>query len=142
MMLKPADSSNRSQLHGEREAIRLAKEFDADALLIDEPDGREAARAQGLRVIGTLRVLYDAAEAGLYDLEQVSTRSSKQECAQAPATQVQRVPLYTSDPGDLTHAHGVMLSLAPPVYSRRIIDSLDCCEAPMPREGKGILVYV
>ena len=48
---------------GEREAIHLAKELRADALIIDEPDGREAAQRQGLRVIGTLRVLYDAAEA-------------------------------------------------------------------------------
>jgi len=56
---------------GEREAISLAQELNADALIIDEPEGREAARAQGLRVIGTLRVLYDAAEAGLCDLEQV-----------------------------------------------------------------------
>jgi predicted nucleic acid-binding protein len=55
---------------GEREAISLAKELQADALIIDEPDGREAAKRQGLRVIGTLRVLYDAAEAGLCELEQ------------------------------------------------------------------------
>ena len=55
---------------GEREAISLAKEIQADALIIDEPDGREAAKRQGLRVIGTLRVLYDAAEAGLCELEQ------------------------------------------------------------------------
>jgi predicted nucleic acid-binding protein len=55
---------------GEREAISLAKEIRADALIIDEPDGREAAKRQGLRVIGTLRVLYDAAEAGLCELEQ------------------------------------------------------------------------
>ena len=55
---------------GEREAIRLATELEADALIIDEPEGREAARHQGIRVIGTLRVLYDAAEAGLCDLAQ------------------------------------------------------------------------
>jgi predicted nucleic acid-binding protein len=55
---------------GEREAISLAKEIQADALIIDEPDGREAAKRQGLRVIGTLRFLYDAAEAGLCELEQ------------------------------------------------------------------------
>jgi predicted nucleic acid-binding protein len=55
---------------GEREAISLAKEIQADALIIDEPDGRDAAKRQGLRVIGTLRVLYDAAEAGLCELEQ------------------------------------------------------------------------
>ena len=59
---------------GEREAIRLAPELEADALIIDEPEGREAARRQGLRVIGTLRVLYDAAEAGLCNLEQAYER--------------------------------------------------------------------
>jgi predicted nucleic acid-binding protein len=59
---------------GEREAIGLAKELEADALIIDEADGREVARAQGLRVIGTLRVLYDAAEAGFCDLEQAFAR--------------------------------------------------------------------
>src|SRR6266545_3488964 len=59
---------------GEREAISLAKEIRADALIIDEPDGREAAKRQGLRVIGTLRVLYDAAEAGLCNLEQAYER--------------------------------------------------------------------
>jgi predicted nucleic acid-binding protein len=59
---------------GEREAILLAKELRAEALIIDETDGREAARAQGLRVIGTLRVLYDAAEAELCDLDEVYRR--------------------------------------------------------------------
>jgi predicted nucleic acid-binding protein len=59
---------------GEREAIGLAKELDADALIIDEPEGREAARAPGLGGIGTLRVLYEAAESGLCDLEQVYDR--------------------------------------------------------------------
>jgi predicted nucleic acid-binding protein len=59
---------------GEREAISLARELQADALIIDEPDGREAAQRQGLRVIGTLRVLYDAAEAGLCELEQAYDR--------------------------------------------------------------------
>jgi predicted nucleic acid-binding protein len=54
---------------GEREAIHLAKELRADALIIDEPDGCEEEKRQGLRVIGTLRVLYDTAEAGRCDLE-------------------------------------------------------------------------
>jgi predicted nucleic acid-binding protein len=59
---------------GEREAILLATTLAADALIIDEPAGREAAQRQGIRVIGTLRVLYDAAEAGLCDLAQVYER--------------------------------------------------------------------
>ena len=52
---------------GEREAILLAEEIAADALLIDDLAGREAALDRGLGVIGTLGVLKRAAEKGLVD---------------------------------------------------------------------------
>jgi predicted nucleic acid-binding protein len=55
---------------GKREAMSLAQELQADALIIDEPDGREASKRLGLRMIATLRGLYDAAEAGLCELGQ------------------------------------------------------------------------
>src|SRR4051794_7483469 len=42
---------------GEVEAILLARQLRADALLMDELDGRAAARKVGLTVIGTLGVL-------------------------------------------------------------------------------------
>jgi predicted nucleic acid-binding protein len=42
---------------GESEAIILAKELDADLVLIDERSAARKARALGLRVIGTLGVL-------------------------------------------------------------------------------------
>jgi predicted nucleic acid-binding protein len=41
---------------GEREAICLAEELHAAALLIDEKKGRAAARQRGLSVVGTLGV--------------------------------------------------------------------------------------
>ena len=47
---------------GEREAIALALEIRADALLMDDREGREEARRLGLDVLGTLRVLAGAAE--------------------------------------------------------------------------------
>jgi predicted nucleic acid-binding protein len=53
---------------GEREAIALAEALRADALIMDDRAGRREAERRGLRVIGTLRVLYDAAEAGLLNL--------------------------------------------------------------------------
>lgn len=49
---------------GEAEAIALAIELRADALLIDESDGRATATRMGLAVIGTLAVLRDAKERG------------------------------------------------------------------------------
>jgi len=51
---------------GEREALALAETLRADALIIDEKMGRREAERRKLRVIGTIRVLDDAAEAGLW----------------------------------------------------------------------------
>lgn len=53
---------------GERQAIALAEELSADALLIDDRDGRREAEKRNLAVLGTLRVLADAAEHGCADL--------------------------------------------------------------------------
>ena len=53
---------------GEREAIALASELSADALLMDDRDGRREAEKRNLAVLGTLRVLADAAEHGLLNL--------------------------------------------------------------------------
>lgn len=53
---------------GEREAIALAEALHADALIIDEKLGRREAERRNLRVIGTVRVLDDGAEAGLVNL--------------------------------------------------------------------------
>jgi predicted nucleic acid-binding protein len=50
---------------GEAEAIALATEVQADALLIDEQAGRKEALRRGLRVAGTLSVLDEADRAGL-----------------------------------------------------------------------------
>ncbi len=58
---------------GEQAAISLAREMHADALLIDDLDGRRAAAQRGLVVIGTLGVLERAAERALVDLEHVVT---------------------------------------------------------------------
>jgi predicted nucleic acid-binding protein len=53
---------------GEREAIALAAELSADALLVDDRDARQQADKLGIPVLGTLRVLADAAEHGFGDL--------------------------------------------------------------------------
>jgi predicted nucleic acid-binding protein len=53
---------------GEREAIALTEELNADALIIDERAGREEAKRRGIFVIGTLGILNSAAEKDLLDL--------------------------------------------------------------------------
>lgn len=53
---------------GEREAMSLAAELSADALLMDDRDRRREAGRRSLAVRGTLRVLADGAEHGLLNL--------------------------------------------------------------------------
>jgi predicted nucleic acid-binding protein len=53
---------------GECEAIALALELEADLLILDDRDARIEASRRKLVVIGTLRVLEDAAQLGLIDL--------------------------------------------------------------------------
>jgi predicted nucleic acid-binding protein len=50
---------------GEAEAIVLAKELNAETLIIDERTGYLIAKEQGLHVIGTLTVLLMAKEQGV-----------------------------------------------------------------------------
>jgi predicted nucleic acid-binding protein len=59
---------------GEREAIALALNRDADMLLMDDREGVEKARCLGLTVTGTLGVLQRAAERRLLDLPEVIMR--------------------------------------------------------------------
>lgn len=59
---------------GEREAIALAEELGADALLLDDRPARYEAERRHLIVLGTLRVLADAAQHGLANLRLALTR--------------------------------------------------------------------
>jgi len=53
---------------GELEAICLAREIQADAVLMDDRAGRNAALRCGLAVVGTLGLLEQASRRGLLDL--------------------------------------------------------------------------
>ncbi len=56
---------------GEREAIALAEELQADQLLLDDADARREAARPNLPFIGTLGVLREAARRELLDLRVV-----------------------------------------------------------------------
>lgn len=62
---------------GESEAISLALEIGAEAILIDEKRGRRIAGQYGIRTLGTLTVLELAAEANLVDLR-IATNALRQ----------------------------------------------------------------
>lgn len=53
---------------GEREAISLAQEINAVAVLMDDRAGRGAAMQCGLAVVGTIGLLEQAAARGMLDL--------------------------------------------------------------------------
>lgn len=67
-----------TEIHdGEHEAIALALELKADALLIDDRDGRREAKRAGLFIIPTLAALELAAKKDLIDLPEMIERLSK-----------------------------------------------------------------
>jgi predicted nucleic acid-binding protein len=71
----PRSISSESSLDlGEREAIALAIELGAERVLMDELQGRRAALAAGLKVAGTLAVILDGAQVGLFDGETAITK--------------------------------------------------------------------
>ena len=71
MQVRHLDVSLAAELgDGEREAISLALEVQADVLLIDERAGRREAQARHIEVAGTLAVLLQASLRGYFDLPQ------------------------------------------------------------------------
>ena len=59
---------------GEREALSLARELQADLVLLDDLEAREEAERHALAVMGTLRALELAAERGLLDFPAAITK--------------------------------------------------------------------
>lgn len=65
--IRPELTGNHRLHQGEMDAISLALELNADALLIDERAGRDAAAALGLKSIGILGILLQAKVEGLVE---------------------------------------------------------------------------
>jgi predicted nucleic acid-binding protein len=59
---------------GERAAIEIALKEGADAVLMDEIAGRQAARDAGLIAVGTIGILAEAARNGWIDYDAAVTR--------------------------------------------------------------------
>lgn len=55
---------------GERQALALAKEINAELVLLDDKVARRCAEHESLKVKGTLGVVADAAKAGLLDFQE------------------------------------------------------------------------
>jgi len=56
---------------GEADSIQLAKEIGAQLILMNERDGRNAAKSEGLNVRGSIGILFDALKAGIINEEEV-----------------------------------------------------------------------
>jgi predicted nucleic acid-binding protein len=69
-----ADSSLARLDAGERDAIMLAAELNAEQLIVDDREGRRIAKERGIAVIGTLGVLKEAAAMGFVDLRDCVAR--------------------------------------------------------------------
>lgn len=54
---------------GEEEAILLAEQLEADLVILDDKAARGIAAKRGLKIIGLLGILKDAARSGLLDLK-------------------------------------------------------------------------
>jgi predicted nucleic acid-binding protein len=54
---------------GERDAILLAEHLQADLVILDDKSARQIAVECGLKIIGLLGIVKDAAKSGLLDLE-------------------------------------------------------------------------
>jgi predicted nucleic acid-binding protein len=59
---------------GEQEAILLADEIRAEAVLLDEKAARNAAEQRGIPCIGTLRILSEGAKQGQIGIHQAVSR--------------------------------------------------------------------
>lgn len=72
LQIKIVSTSSRSGLEkldpGEQEAILLAEQIEAELIILDDKAARQIASERGLKIIGLLGIVKDAAQFGLLDL--------------------------------------------------------------------------
>ncbi|MGK7903477.1 MAG: DUF3368 domain-containing protein [Hormoscilla sp.] len=73
LQVKTIDTAEISGLEkldiGEREAILLAEQMQAELVILDDKAARRIARERTLKIIGLIGILKDAARTGLVDLQ-------------------------------------------------------------------------
>ena len=95
----PADVIRPSLGHGEREALSLAAELDADWLILDDLAARRVARTLHLRVTGTLGVLLASKRRGFIPLVRPSLdRLIEQSFFLSPQLYAELMALAGEDP--------------------------------------------
>ena len=80
----PAQREEMGLHRGESDAIALAMELKAFAVLLDDADAREVAARKGLAATGTIGILEKAAERGLLNLAEAFHRLSSTNFRIAP----------------------------------------------------------
>lgn len=70
---------------GEQEAIFLGEQLRADLVVLDDKAARQIAQARGLKIIGLLGILRDAARAGLIELKPTIERLQNTDFRVAPS---------------------------------------------------------
>lgn len=92
---KPLNVEMIPDIHdGEREAISLAQELRAQLLLIDDKDGKRAARERDVPVTGTLGVIERAAQQGFLDLSDAFERLKRTDFWISDALLDERLKIY------------------------------------------------
>jgi predicted nucleic acid-binding protein len=74
-VVQPSSQAGLERLDpGEKAAIELAQQINADLLILDDRAGRQAALNLGLKITGLLGILKDAATLGLVNLPEILDR--------------------------------------------------------------------
>ena len=88
VIINQSDSGLEELDLGEREAISLAEELQAELILLDDKLARQVASARGLELIGVLGILVKASQQGMVDFP-IAVKQLQQTTFRASASLIQ-----------------------------------------------------